>query len=46
MHPLLKLISTLLLALLLTPNAQAEQKKQLGNWDVHYIAFNSTFLTP
>ncbi|MDX3774988.1 DUF4426 domain-containing protein [Chromatiaceae bacterium AAb-1] len=25
---------------------QAEQKKQLGNWDVHYIAFNATFVTP
>ncbi len=25
---------------------QAEQKKQLGSWDVHYIAFNATFLTP
>jgi hypothetical protein len=46
MHPLFKLITVLLFALLLTPNAQAEQKKQLGNWDVHYIAFNSTFLTP
>lgn len=26
--------------------AQAEQKQVLGNWDVHYIAINSTFLTP
>lgn len=24
----------------------AEQKRQLGDWDIHYIAFNSTFLTP
>lgn len=24
----------------------AEQKKRLGDWDIHYIAFNSTFLTP
>jgi hypothetical protein len=26
--------------------AQAEQKKDLGPWEVHYIALNSTFLTP
>ena len=26
--------------------ANAEIKKTLGNWDVHYIAVNSTFLTP
>lgn len=26
--------------------AQAEIKKTLGNWDVHYIALTSTFLTP
>lgn len=24
----------------------AEQMKALGNWDVHYIAFPATFLTP
>lgn len=24
----------------------AEQKQDLGNWEVHYIALNSTFLTP
>ena len=24
----------------------AEQMKKLGNWDVHYIAFPATFLTP
>ena len=24
----------------------AEQKVSLGSWDVHYIALNSTFLTP
>lgn len=27
-------------------NASAEIKQRLGNWDVHYIAFTSTFLTP
>ncbi|KXI27527.1 DUF4426 domain-containing protein [Paraglaciecola hydrolytica] len=26
--------------------ANAEQKVALGTWDVHYIAFNTTFLTP
>lgn len=31
---------------LLSFQAQAEQKQVLGNWDVHYIALNSTFLTP
>lgn len=28
------------------PPIKAEQKIQLANWDVHYIAINSTFLTP
>jgi len=36
----------LLGALLLTAIAMAEQSKQLGNWDVHYSAFGSTFLSP
>lgn len=36
----------LLLSLFVTPSLFAEQKKQLGDWDIHYIAFNSTFLTP
>lgn len=32
---------------LLTVNlARAEQKHVLGPWDVHYIAVNTTFLTP
>lgn len=26
--------------------ANAEQKISKGNWDIHYIAFNSTFLQP
>lgn len=26
--------------------ASAEQKKDLGPWEVHYIAVNSTFFTP
>lgn len=36
----------LLCTLLFSTLVQAEQKQQLGDWDVHYIAFNSTFLTP
>lgn len=31
---------------LLSNPAQAEIKQTLGSWDVHYIAFSSTFLTP
>ena len=26
--------------------SQAEQKEQLGEWDVHYIVVNSTFFSP
>lgn len=33
-------------ALSLTALSQAEQMKQLGAWDVHYIALTSSFLTP
>ena len=36
----------LMLGLALTTSASAEQKQVLGSWDVHYIALNSTFLTP
>ncbi|WP_371194221.1 DUF4426 domain-containing protein [Glaciecola sp. SC05] len=36
----------LLSSLLLMSAASAEQKKTLGDWEVHYIAFPSTFLTP
>lgn len=39
--------SLMLLAnLLFSAMALAEQKETLGKWDVHYIAFNSTFITP
>ncbi|MDP5041473.1 MAG: DUF4426 domain-containing protein, partial [Paraglaciecola sp.] len=35
------------LSMLLSAAAvHAEQKVALGTWDVHYIALNSTFLTP
>lgn len=42
-------LSTLLLTIvvgLFSLHANAEQKKTLGDWDVHYIAFNTTILTP
>lgn len=39
--------SVMLLAnLFFSGAALSEQKETLGNWDVHYIAFNSTFITP
>jgi hypothetical protein len=31
---------------LLSVSSSAEQKLTLGDWDVHYIAFNTTILTP
>jgi|AACY02.13.fsa_nt_gi hypothetical protein len=37
------LAASLVLALFISP-LQAEQKKVLGPWDVHYIAFDSTML--
>ncbi|NQZ93824.1 MAG: DUF4426 domain-containing protein [Moritella sp.] len=41
------LFKSLLLSitLLLSAAANAEQMQKLGDWDVHYIAFPSTFLT-
>lgn len=41
-----RIIFTLLLGLTVSFSALAEQKKQLGDWDVHYIAFPSPILTP
>lgn len=38
--------ATLLLLTLISGTALAEQKKQLGNWDVHYIAMPSTLIEP
>lgn len=35
----------LTITLLCSANARAEQMQKLGDWDVHYIAFPSTFLT-
>lgn len=40
------LIAVLLLSLCLTSSAFAEQKQKVGNYDIHYIALSSTFLTP
>ncbi|QFI39867.1 DUF4426 domain-containing protein [Moritella marina ATCC 15381] len=41
------LFKSLLLSmtLLISATANAEQMQKLGDWDVHYIAFPSTFLT-
>mgnify|MGYP006140080869 FL=1 len=41
-----RIIFALLLGLTVSLSALAEQKKQLGDWDVHYIAFPSPILTP
>ena len=42
-----KLTVTLgLLCFIASFTANAEQKKQLGNWDVHYMVVGTTFLTP
>jgi len=35
----------LTITLLCSAHASAEQMQKLGDWDVHYIAFPSTFLT-
>jgi hypothetical protein len=44
-YPYLMSVS-LILGLVFSSQANAEQKQVLGSWDVHYIALNSTFLTP
>lgn len=40
------LLSTTIAVLSLAGSAHAELKKTLGDWDVHYIALTTTFLTP
>ena len=35
-----------LTAVFATFSSSAEQKKQLGNWDVHYMVLSTTFLSP
>ncbi|WP_199611391.1 DUF4426 domain-containing protein [Flocculibacter collagenilyticus] len=44
----MKLIKTcfILLFYLLSAHVSAEQMEKLGNFEVHYIAFGSTFITP
>jgi len=37
---------SVVLGLLFCCQVSAEQKQVLGSWDVHYIALNTTFLTP
>lgn len=37
---------SVVLVLMFSSQVNAEQKQVLGSWDVHYIALNSTFLTP
>ena len=41
-----RILLLLLISIGLNFNASAEQKKQLGNWDVHYVAFPAPILTP
>lgn len=36
----------LLVSLLVSPSLRAEQKVQLGDWDVHYIAMSSMLIEP
>ena len=41
-----RVLLLLLVCIGLNFSVSAEQKKQLGNWDVHYIAFPAPVLTP
>ncbi|MCG9711291.1 DUF4426 domain-containing protein [Shewanella insulae] len=40
------LFCALALTLLSMGNAAAEQKQSVGNFDIHYVALGSTFITP
>lgn len=40
------ILSALILSLAFVGNASAEQKEKIGNFDIHYVALSSTFLTP
>ncbi|NRD75008.1 DUF4426 domain-containing protein [Shewanella sp. VB17] len=40
------ILSTLILSLSFVSNVFAEQKQKIGNFDIHYVALSSTFLTP
>jgi hypothetical protein len=40
------ILSALILSLAFVGNVSAEQKEKVGNFDIHYVALSSTFLTP
>ncbi|MFT5236377.1 MAG: hypothetical protein ACI8SK_001644 [Shewanella sp.] len=40
------ILSALILSLAFVGNVWAEQKEKVGNFDIHYVALSSTFLTP
>jgi hypothetical protein len=40
------LFGAVIFVLTLIPSALAEQYKTLGDWDVHYMVINTSFLTP
>ncbi|WP_064792012.1 DUF4426 domain-containing protein [Shewanella woodyi] len=40
------ILSALILSLAFVGNVSAEQKQKVGNFDIHYVALSSTFLTP
>ncbi len=40
------ILSALILTLAFVGNVSAEQKQKVGNFDIHYMALSSTFLTP
>jgi len=46
MNKLILAITLFVSVLLLSPSASAEQKITKGDWDIHYIAFPSSFIKP
>ena len=46
MNKLILAITLFVSVLLLSPSASAEQKVTKGDWDIHYIAFPSSFIKP
>jgi hypothetical protein len=45
-RPLLQILLLSLITMNSIGYAQAEQKQQVGNFDIHYMALSSTFITP
>ncbi|MFT5544062.1 MAG: hypothetical protein ACI96N_003281 [Arenicella sp.] len=45
-RPLLQILLLSLITMTSIGYAQAEQKQQVGNFDIHYMALSSTFITP